>query len=236
MDELTKRIANLVAAYVEHVWPHTERSGSKSETPMPKAKGSSNPPFAEYAHRMLDSNIVASGHFYWALERTWETSAKGKKEGVPHRFIVRALREDPAALQHWRDRTPTLARAFWETCVHVAKGVMLIHGQSAPEKKELERRLALDYDDPEALVVRRHPQDEEELRGRTRNGQKIDTMHTRRLMVEQLEQVEASTGYTGLEAMEILSERKAREGKDWSVRKLRSAREAVNREREGEVA
>ena len=61
-------------------------------------------------------------------------------------------------------------------------------------------------------------------------------MHTRRLMVEQLEQVEHSTGYTGREAMEILSERKAREGKDWSVSKIRRAREMVNREREGEVA
>ena len=40
-------------------------------------------------------------------------------------------------------------------------------------------------------------------------GQKIDTMHTRRIMVEQLEQVERSTGYTGREAMEILSERKS---------------------------
>ena len=94
----------------------------------------------------------------------------------------------------------------------------------------MERRLDLDHEDPEALTVRRHPEDELEARGRTRNGQKIDTMHTRRLMVEQLEAVERSTGYKGREAMEILCESKGKEGKDWSVGRCGSGWEAANQE------
>ena len=252
MDELTKRIARLVAAYVEHIWPHTERTGGTPDEPMQTAKGSTNPPFGDYAHRILDSNRVASDYLYAALEETSNCSVKSKL-GVPFSEVLMDLRYDPGLIQTWRDRHPSRYAAFKECCEHVARGVVYIFRRTKAEREEMERRLNLDPDyrsrkpdgsdnpdDPDdgrhALCVRRHPEDEEESRGRTRTGQKIDTMHTRRLMVEQLEQVEASTGYTGLEAMEILSERKAREGKDWSVAKIRRARTEINRERETEGA
>ena len=140
---------------------------------------------------------------------------------MPFREVLLDLRYDPGLIQTWRDKEPSRYAAFKECSEHVARGVIFIFRRTKAEREEMERRLSLDALDPEALVVRRHPQDEEECRGRSRTGQKIDTMHTRRLMVEQLEQVEHSTGYTGREAMEILSERKAREGKDWSVSKIR---------------
>ena len=75
MDEakqakLTKRVARLVAVYIEHVWAHLERTGGTPDEPMQTAKGSTNPPFGDYAHRLLDANRVASDYFYAALEET----------------------------------------------------------------------------------------------------------------------------------------------------------------------
>ena len=132
------------------------------------------------------------------------------------------LRYNPGLLNDWRDKSPGCAKL---------SGVLFARSQgSSPHvpqnqsrAEEMERRLDLDHEDPEALTVRRHPEDELEAGAAPETGQKIDTMHTRRLMVEQLEAVERSTGYKGLEAMEILSERKGKEGKDWSVAKFRKA-------------
>jgi hypothetical protein len=238
LDELTKRVARLVRSYVEHVFPHLERQGGTPDEPMQAAKGSSNPPVSDWTLRLIHSNRVASGYLHWALEIT-EQGGVRSSEGIHYSEILRALRYDAGLLQTWRDKQPQMVRAFNEMCLHVAKGVMLVHGQTQNEKKNLERRMDLDPQDSEALVVKRAPDDEEETRGRTRLGQKIDTMHTRRLMVEQLEQIErAYPHYTTKECMEMLSDRKQRDGKDWSVTKLRRAVTEVGKEkaREEEVA
>jgi hypothetical protein len=232
--KLNKRLSRLTALYIEWVWCHTERAGSSGETPMQDAKGSTNPPFGDYAHRILDSNRVASDYLFAALEETSNCGVKSS-DGVLYRDVLQLLRYNPGLINHWRDKNPTMHRAFRECCQHVARGVLYIFRRTKPDRDELCRRLGLSPEDPEALVVRRHPLDEEESRGRTRTGQKIDTMHTRRLMVEQLEQLEASTDYRGIAAMEVLSERKAKEGKDWSVAKIRKARTEVNRERASEA-
>ena len=232
-EDLEKRVSRLVAQFIEHIWPHLERQGGTPDEPMQAAKGSTNPPIGDYAHGLIDANRIASTYLHWALEEVAKGDVKSS-DGIPFSEVLLQLRYEPARLQTWRDRAPAMRRAFTECCRWAAKGVIFVHGQTKAEREELTRRLDLSADDPEALVVRRHPQDEEESRGRTRAGQRIDTMHTRRLMVEQLEQVERSTGYTGLEAMEILSERKSKEGKDWSVAKIRKAREVINRERRGD--
>lgn len=223
--------------YVEHVWPHLERGGGTPDEPMQAAKGSSNPPVSPWVLALMESNAVATRYIGWALgmveEEDWYSS-----DGVPYSALLTIIEEDPGALERWRDPAAyysrDLARAFDQMVRKVAKGVMFVHGRTDKERANLERLMNLSPDDPDALVVRRHPLEEEERRGRTRRGQVIDTMHTRRLMVEQLEQLEASTDYRGLAAMEVLSERKAKEGKDWSVRKIRRAVECVNRERRGE--
>lgn len=234
LDETTRRIAKLIARYVEHVWPHIERMGGTPDEPMQQAKGSANPPFGDYAHRLIDSNTVPSLYFHWALETT-EQSAVKSSDGIYFSAILHDLRYDAGLRERWRDLNGgdnSYNRAFWEMCRHVAKGVVFVYGRTDMERKRLEGLMDLSPDDSGALTVRRVPSDELEGRGRTRQGQKIDTLYTRRLMVEQLEELERSTGYTGLEAMEILSERKAKEGKDWSIPRLRKAREIVNREKE----
>ena len=71
-----KTYSEAMALYIEWVWPHTERSGSSGETPMSDAKGSTNPPFGDYAHRILDSNRVASDYLFAALEETSNCGVK----------------------------------------------------------------------------------------------------------------------------------------------------------------
>ena len=235
-NDLTKRLARVVGLYIEWVWPHVERAGGTPDEPMQAAKGSTNPPFGDYTHRIIDSNRVASDYLYVALEETSNCGVRSS-EGVYFSDVARALRYNPGLLNDWRDKDERLSGAFKEMCLHVARGVLYLFRRTKAERDEMRRRLDLHPDDSEALVVRRHPEDELESKGRTRRGQRIDTMHTRRLMVEQLEQIErAYPDCTTMEVMEILSERKAKEGKEWSVAKIRKARETVNREREGEVA
>lgn len=210
-----------------------ERSGPNGETPMSDAKGSTNPPFGDYAHRIIDSNIVASDYLFDALEGTEHCGVRSTN-GIYFSEILGDLRYDPGQLQTWRDRDQARLRAFRECCLHVARGVIYIFHRTGPDREEMERRLDLDYDDAEAFVVRRHPSDEDQLEGRTRRGRTLDVRHTQRLMVEQLEQLERSTGYKGWAAMEILAERKQKEGRDWTPRKIKDARTFVNKERAGE--
>lgn len=255
-----------MALYIEFVWPHEERPGGTPDSPMDRAsKGSTNPPVGEWVHALMWSNRVASGY----LSRELEVVRKGKvkaSNGIHQSRVLMDLRYDSGLVQTWRDSDPAMLQAFRETCHNVARGVVFIRG-ARKDLEEMERRINLDYDDPEAFVVRHNPTDESlevvmpdefldpddpgeavtieskahryEVRGRTRKGQKIDTMHTRRLMVEQLEQLEASTHYRGDEAIEVLAERKQKEGRDWTFSKIRDAKTAVNKERReeaGEVA
>ena len=111
LDEITKRIARLTALYIEWVWPHTERSGSSGETPMSDAKGSTNPPFGDYAHRILDSNRVASDYLFAALEETSNCGVKSS-EGISYSDILMDLRYNPGLLNDWRDKSPRMRQAF----------------------------------------------------------------------------------------------------------------------------
>ena len=164
MDELTKRIAKLVAAYIDNVWIHMERAGGVPDTPIDLPGEESNPPIGDYAHKIIDANRVASKYFHWAIEEVYSGSVKSY-EGVPYSEVLMQLRYDPGLIQTWRDQDRKMYRGFIEATRWVAKGVVFIHGQSKPEREELIRRLNLDPDDPEALVVRRHPRDEQLTNG-----------------------------------------------------------------------
>ena len=111
---------------------------------MQTAKGSTNPPFGDYAHRLLDANRVASDYFYAALEETSKCRVKSKL-GVPFREVLLDLRYDPGLIQTWRDKEPSRYAAFKECSEHVARGVIFIFRRTKAEREEMERRLSLDY-------------------------------------------------------------------------------------------
>jgi hypothetical protein len=222
-ERAVRRIASQIARYVEYVWPKLERRGGTPDDPMDRdAKGGSNPPMGDHAFDVIDANRLPSRYFRFFLEVLEQ--GKGKTtNGVWHSEVLKAVRYDAGNLTQWRagqtEEHREMMQAFEETVRTAAKGVVFAHGPDIASQ----------------VYVVVNPEDEQQ-RARTRSAQKIDTLYTRRLMVEQLEEVEEETGYKGLMAMEILSDRKKREGKDWSVRKLREARTVVNRERRENAA
>ena len=246
-DKLEKRITRLVAAFVEHTWPHLERQGGTPDEPMQTAKGSTNPPFGDYAHKIIDANLTASDYFHWPLETT-NNSKVISSSGIYYSQILRDVRDNAGILQTWRHLNAgknDYHDSFWEMCRHVAKGVMFMHGRTPKERKQLQERLdapdLIKNEDgiytynPEALVVRVRPEDEQE-RAQTRDAQKADTMYTNRVIIEMLEEVE-SEGFVGKDAMEVLQDRRERQGKEaWSIPRMKRARTEVNKERAGEDA
>ncbi len=208
------RNAREIEKYLEVLLPKLEPSGGIPETPMNrKARGSSRPPISEHVMRLWLSNPHA-GRINNILREAAQSTEDVELAGRAMWKVLSDVLFDHTAIRRWKAAGGVEERRFWMLCQLLAQ------------------RLAVIYDTPQGpyeLRVYIHPTDEPE-RQKTRTAQKIDTSYTRRLMVRQLEEVEEETGYKGLMAMEILCERKAKEGKDWSVPKLRKARECINRE------
>ena len=122
---------------------------------------------------------------------------------------------DHTAIRRWKDSGGLEETRFYHMCLllaYIAAG-----------------KYDTDYG-PYEITVYTYASDEQQP-AKTNQGQKVNTFHTRRLMVQQLEELEYKLGEKGEHVMKMLSEIKKAEGKDWSVPKLRRAREVINRAR-----
>lgn len=210
-----ERNASEIEKYLEVLLPKLEPRGGIPDAPMArKERGTSRPPVSDAVMRLWEANLHA-GLINSVLKEAASTTETVELEGRPMWEVLSDVLWDHTAIRRWKagEAGGKAERRFRVLC-------LLLAG-----------RLRFKYGADLALRVVVHPEDEQQ-REKTREAQKYTTAHTRRLMVEQLEEVEEETGYKGLMAMEILCERKAKEGKDWSVSKLRRAREIVNKERE----
>lgn len=248
MDELTKRVARLVARYVEHVWPQLERSGGTPDEPMQTAKGSSNPPFSDHAHRVMDENVVAAHYIDDALFGT-EACAVKSTNGIYFSEILSDLRDNPGLLHAWYDRDPARLRAFRECCMHVARGVVYVFHRTAKDRAEMERRMDLDpdyeaqnpdgtrnYKDPKdgsrAFTVRVGKRDLQ-ARQRTREAQKRATARVDREIVEAIWDLEHYRSMGREEAKRHL----ARDGSnDWPYSRIDRAITSENKRANGDAA
>lgn len=234
---VVRRVAYQAARYVEHVWPKLEKKGGVPDTPMNrKERGQSSPVIGEYGMDVIDANRGASKYLRFHIDY-FETSATRATNGLYFSDILARVRYAPGNITNWRAgktaEDKRMLEAFDELMVQIAKGVIFVFGEDT-----IEKALDAEEDDPKRFCVVVNPGDEQR-RAQTREAQKIDTLYTRRLMVEQLEEVKEEFPHLGvMECMEILSDRKKREvpSKDWSVSKLLKAQKVVNKEREGEVA
>jgi hypothetical protein len=214
------RNARELEKYLEVLLPRLEPSGGIPDVPYSrKERGGSRPPVSTHVMRLWMSNPHLD-RIHGVLKKAAMATDDVKLEGRPLWHIASDCLFDHTAIRRWKHEGGVEEKRFYMMCMLLAQ------------------HLADKYDQPdEPYIIRVYidPNDEQE-RQKTREAQKADTHYTQRRMIEQLEEVEEETGYGGVEAMEILSDRKKREGKDWSVRKLRDARTYVNKMRVEGVA
>jgi hypothetical protein len=198
--------------YFEVLLPQLEPQGGIPDVPFSrKERGSSRPPVSDYVMRLWRSNP----HLFRinaVVAQAARSTSDVAFEGRPLWEILGDVLFDHTAIRRWKSEGGADERRFYGMC-HL-----------------LAQRLAIKHDLPDIpykIRVWVDPQDEP-VRERTREGQRIDRRYRQRQMMIQLEEVEEQTGHRGLIAMRILSERKKKEGQDWSVRKLREARNYVN--------
>jgi hypothetical protein len=206
--------AREIERYLETLLPKLEPGGGIPDNPMNrKARGSSRPPVSDYVMRLWRSNPYLN-QVNDVLKRATLLGDDGL-EGRPIWHILSDCLFDHTAIRRWKAEGGINEKRFYMLCMLMAQ------------------RLADKHDTPQGayrITIYIEPTDEPE-RQRTRQAQKANTRYTQRRMVEQLEEVEEETGYRGQMAMEILSERKQKEGYDWSPRRIKEARTVINAER-----
>lgn len=168
-DELERRVARLVKQWIEHVWPQLEKRGGVPDTPMNrKERGRSNPAIVWRGLGIVDANLVASKYLRWAIDDTVEMyDDEGRsviaEGGIPMADVLNEVHYNPGSIQTWRAEADAEAKrwhaAFKDTCRRLAKAALFRFATTQAGYDEMVRRLGLDYDDPQAFVVRFHPYD-----------------------------------------------------------------------------
>jgi hypothetical protein len=213
--EVCRSNAREIETYLEILVPKFEPTGGIPDLPISrKERGGSRDPMPPHILNLWLKNVHAGriNHILY-LARNGEGYVKIK--GRKMYEILDDCLYDHTAIRLWKDIGGVEEKRFYHMCLLLAY-------------------LAADEFDtpnnPYEITVYTYAEDEQ-LRPPTRNGQKVNTFYTRRQMVEQLEELEERLGEKGEHVMRLLCEAKRVEGKDWSVPKLRKAREVVNRAR-----
>ena len=213
--EVCRSNAREIETYLEILVPKFEPTGGIPDLPMSrKERGSSRDPMPPHILNLWLKNIHA-GRINNILHMAQNGEGYVKIKGRKMWEILDDCLYDHTAIRTWKGIGGVEEKRFYHMCLLLAY-------------------LASDeYDTPQQpyeITVYTYP-DDEQLRPPTRSGQKVNTFYTRRQMVDQLERLEEQLGEKGEHVMKMLSEAKKAEGKDWSVPKLRKAREVVNRAR-----
>ena len=216
-SQVVKENSREIDTYLEVLVPLFEPAGGIPDVPLSrKERGSSRAPISDYVVSLWKKNIHA-GAINSTLEKVlFSSDGIVKINGVWMWQLLGVCLYDHTAIRLWKDRGGTQRRRYKDMCLMIAYLM-------AEE---------LDNHEPYRLKVWIRDEDSMARQG-TREAQRVTTLYTRQLIVEELEDLERQLGYRGLMAMEILSERARKRGLDWSVPKIRRAREVVNRLRAG---
>jgi hypothetical protein len=213
--EVCRSNAREIETYLEILVPKFEPTGGIPDLPISrKERGSSRDPMPPHILNLWLKNIHA-GRINDVLTEAKDSEGYVKIKGRAMWEILDDCLFDHTAIRTWKDNGGVEEKRFYHMCLLLA--------YLAAEKYDTE------YGAYEITVYTYA--DDEQLRPKTNEGIKVNTFYTRRQMVEQLELLEQQLGQKGEHVMKMLSDIKKAEGKDWSVPKLRRAREVVNRAR-----
>jgi hypothetical protein len=213
--EVVRSNAREIETYLEVLVPKFEPTGGIPDLPMSrKERGSSRDPIPPHILSLWLKNIHA-GRINEILKEAKATGGYVLIKGRSMWEILDDCLWDHTAIRTWKDVGGLQERRFYHMCLLLA--------YVAAEKYDTKAG-------PYEIRVYTYA-DDEQLRPATKEGIKVNTFYTRRLMVEQLELLEEQLGEKGEHVMKMLCDLKKAEGKDWSVPKLRRAREVVNRAR-----
>jgi hypothetical protein len=214
--KVIKDNAREIDTYLEVLVPMFEPQGGIPDVPMSrKERGTSRAPINDYVVALWKTNVYAG-----AINKVLEKALHGPDglanlDGIRLYEILGICLYDHTAIRMWKDFGGLPMRRFKNMCMLLAY------------------LLAEEYDHNGTayrIKVWIRPEHAQQ-RAANREAQKITTFYTRQQMVEQLEDLESELGKKGQLAIEILVERARKRGLDWSVPKIRRAREVVNRVR-----
>jgi hypothetical protein len=213
---VVKDNAREIDTYLEVLVPMFEPQGGIPDVPLSrKERGTSRAPISDYVVSLWKTNIYAG-----RINKILEKALKGPDgfamlDGIRMYELLGICLYDHTAIRMWKDNGGLPRIRFKNMCMLLAYLMAEEFDQNGT---------------PFRLKVWIRPEHAQQ-RAYTRQAQKVNTYYTREQMVEQLEELERELGEKGQLAIEILVEKARKRGLDWSVPKIKRAREVVNRVR-----